>query len=401
MKQHPIFIVGAPRSGTTLLSALLSSHSRIACGPESHFFNKLASKEIDDAIQDDNWPNKAVSLLTSTKLSGQCVYELFGLKSDDIRVYLTNRSPSLRVLLEALTVQHAHKLDKVRWAEKTPNHLLCLPLIRSTFPGSPIIRIIRDPRDSAMSMRKLPWASQSILANCYLWDAWFSSSHEFCVRDEETLTIRYEDLILSPKTVLSKICCHIGESFEENMLDTSETARIVSSPNEFWKTQVADPLDLDRLYVWKRELPKQLLKPTTYACQYGIETFQYEQASPPKSLYFLYCLDRDFIEMNEASIIESSNNGMEFIQVQKIKVLEHTDLGAGTFFVCKLPDLEDEFLEKVLSLLKFFLYLLINRMRGHSIACPEDYLDLRKAKGLSNFWRIFFLKILGSKAASI
>jgi len=48
---QPVFIVGSPRSGTTFLSAMLSNHSRLCCGPETQFFNKLdTEKLINDAL---------------------------------------------------------------------------------------------------------------------------------------------------------------------------------------------------------------------------------------------------------------------------------------------------------------------------------------------------------------
>ena len=56
MTNKPIFIVGAPRSGTTLLSAILGSHSRIACGPETQFFSKLNLPALSSAAEDSYWP---------------------------------------------------------------------------------------------------------------------------------------------------------------------------------------------------------------------------------------------------------------------------------------------------------------------------------------------------------
>ncbi len=401
MKNAPIFIVGAPRSGTTLLSAFLTSHSQIACGPESHFFNKLNKRDLNNALQDINWPHKAADLVTSLKLSGQSVHELFGLTPDKITSHLMNRPPSIRTLLESLTIQYAQKMDKPRWAEKTPNHVLHLPLIRNIFPESPIIRIIRDPRDSAMSMRKLPWASQSILANCYLWNEWFSASHAFCTQDKKTLTIRYEDLVLEPKLILSKICDHIGEDFEETMLNFSKSAHSVSSPKEYWKAQVAKPLALDRLYVWKRELPSYLHRATTYACLPGVETFGYDGVESPKSIYSLYQLDREFIEKNESFFVELANNGKRLVSLTEDDISKGIYSSNRDIFICHLPALKGKLLRRISILINLLIYLLTHRIRGYSTIYFQDSLDLHKTQGPIEILRIIALKILGSKSNAL
>ena len=41
MKKPPIFIVGCPRSGTTLIRVILDSHPNICCGPETHIIDKI------------------------------------------------------------------------------------------------------------------------------------------------------------------------------------------------------------------------------------------------------------------------------------------------------------------------------------------------------------------------
>src|SRR5690606_7190047 len=88
MRDEPIVIVGAPRSGTTLLAAILASHSRICCGQETHFFSKLGSSAVEEALNDPEWPRQATVLLASLDLSGQAVHELYGVTREEISDYL-------------------------------------------------------------------------------------------------------------------------------------------------------------------------------------------------------------------------------------------------------------------------------------------------------------------------
>ncbi|MDT8305503.1 MAG: sulfotransferase, partial [Anaerolineae bacterium] len=66
MNKPPIFVVGVQRSGTTLLAALLAAHSRMSCGPETHFFRWLAEEEEPSRLcRADSWPETAVSFLSA------------------------------------------------------------------------------------------------------------------------------------------------------------------------------------------------------------------------------------------------------------------------------------------------------------------------------------------------
>ena len=93
-------------------------------------------------------------------------------------------------------------------------------------------------------MKKLPWASQSVVANAYLWSEWFNKSHSFCLIDQNTLTICYEDLVLEPERILRRVCTHVGREFEFSMLDRSKSADSVASPKEQWKLQVSQAVRL-------------------------------------------------------------------------------------------------------------------------------------------------------------
>ena len=314
MKNSPIFIVGLPRSGTTLIAAMLGNHSRIACGPETQFFHKISESKLHSAISDPKWPRKAVEIIMSITLANQKVYELYNLSHEDIKDFLSKHKPSIRVMLEALTETYAVKLGRPRWSEKTNNHLLYLELIRKEFPESPVIRIIRDPRDSAISMRKLPWASNSVLANCYILNQLYLKSKSFFESDNNAITLRYEDLVLNPERELKKICKFIGEEFIPSMLDTRESGKLVSSPNEPWKEEVHKELYTSRRFAWKRELPLQIQEAATFLCFTNIKDFNYDIRRKPFRTVQVYPLNEKIIENNENIFINATTHGTQLIR---------------------------------------------------------------------------------------
>lgn len=144
--------------------------------------------------------------------------------------------------------------DKKRWAEKTPDHLKHVALIRAHFPTSPIIRIYRDPRDVALSIRKVPWGAQSLLEALLFWQSWDQASFKFFSTDPLAYSLRYEDLLGSPEKTVRALCSFIDEPYEPEMLDTSAAGRLVNTRNSPWKAKASQPIDASRIGVWQREL---------------------------------------------------------------------------------------------------------------------------------------------------
>lgn len=253
----PIFVVGVARSGTTLLSAMLSAHARLDCGPESRLFARLrhlGDGERAALMAPASWPGPAVDFILGLANQDHPIVELFGLTADDIRTWLTARPPSVVAMLEALTVQHAERAGKARWVEKTPRHLLMLDTLRELWPDSRIVRIVRDPRDVAMSLSRMPFATDSVIANLVRVDYDDRLSRGFMARDPGTMTLRYENLLAEPEAELRRICEFVGEEFDPGMLASRAEGAPVAGAHEWWKAAVAGPLDSSRIGRWKQDM---------------------------------------------------------------------------------------------------------------------------------------------------
>lgn len=252
VSEAPIFVVGAPRSGTTLLAAILASHERLTCGPETTFFLKIPEEELRKCVADEAWPRLAVERIWDVHLTGQRVASLYGVSRDDLETYLSARQPSVGAMLGAIVDQRRLARGAQRWIEKTPNHLLSLDQILDAFPDAKIVHIVRDPRDVARSMRSLPWASSHVLGNAWLWRDWYRrsgsarSSHSASI-----FTVRYEDLVTDPEVVISAICDFIGEVFTESMLHPEHSADDVTTPAEEWKRGNRSSLSASRALAWR------------------------------------------------------------------------------------------------------------------------------------------------------
>lgn len=264
MIRPPIFIVGVQRSGTTLLAAMLASHSRLSCGPETHFFRKLAAVPSDALCAPESWPHEAVhfvSSITHTNFNGESdktttLLQKYGLSREQVENFLRNRDPGIPAILASVVEPYMRVLGKQRWVEKTPDHISFLDRIRKSFPDSPIIRIVRDPRDTALSMMQVPWGAKTFLEALLYWKRLDGAGDAFIRNDQFSHTLRYEDLIRTPREELEKLCRFIGEDFEEQMLDTSVTGKQVNSRDVPWKAKASQPVDSSRDKVWLRSLSK-------------------------------------------------------------------------------------------------------------------------------------------------
>ena len=247
----PIFVVGVPRSGTTLLMALLGSHPRIACGPETHFFAYL-HPEIEAALADPaTWPDPAVAYLDAIRPYGESPLDRYDLTPVAIRARLVDRPPSVRSILAGLVDAHAERLGKPRWAEKTPAHILYLDAIRAHFPDAAILKLVRDPRDVALSLRSMPWGPATWAEALQIWASMEQTSRPWMQGDPRSRVIYYEDLVTDPATTLRGVSDWLGEAFDPAMLDQASTASQVISTPHWWNTKPAGPIDPKRARGWR------------------------------------------------------------------------------------------------------------------------------------------------------
>jgi hypothetical protein len=123
--QRPIFVVGAPRSGTTFLGDCIAQLPEV-----SYHFEPIATKIAVRYIYEELWD------LSKSKWFYKTAY---------------------------CWMMRSHLDSDLRFAEKTPQNSFLIDFLHQTFPDAQFIHIIRDGRDSALSYSKKPWlqAAQS------------------------------------------------------------------------------------------------------------------------------------------------------------------------------------------------------------------------------------------------
>jgi hypothetical protein len=188
----PIFVIGSPRSGTTLLRLLLDAHPRISCGEETHFLRDL------EAIVGRNWE------LVAT----------YGLP----REWWLEHIRSLYLDFQAEVLARS---GKGRWAEKDPTYTLHLPFIEELFPGALYVHLLRDGHDVVASFRDRLGYSAAARAARSEWARYVNAARALGARlpAERFCELRYEALVSDPEPEAQRLFAFLGEEWDPTVLD--------------------------------------------------------------------------------------------------------------------------------------------------------------------------------------
>lgn len=217
----PIFLVGAERSGTTLLRLMLDHHPKIAFNYEFEF-------AVDQINAAGNWPDlptyyeylayHRIFLGTGFGIDHSLDYPAL------VNNFLLQKQKRDNKPIVGATVHHKfHHLIKI-------------------WPKAKFIHILRDGRDVARSNIMMGWAG-NMFTGVELWiiaeRLWQKLSTQLA--PEQHITIRYEELIQNPEKVLTQICDFIGVAFDKAMFDYAKhTTYSLPDPKivERWRKQL-------------------------------------------------------------------------------------------------------------------------------------------------------------------
>jgi hypothetical protein len=248
----PFFVVGAQRSGTTLLRLMLAAHPRLAIPPESHFIPDLLRLERRAGGLAAQRDEIARLLVTHDRLVD------FDLGAAFIRDTVQTLQPlTTRTITDALFAEYARRHDKPRWGDKTPRYCGFVPELRMVFPEARFIHVVRDGRDTALSSWKAAFGPRTWVAAAYKWRDSIRATQRgiHAVPGDTVLEVRYEELLRYPETILSRVCHFIGESFHDAMLRYSEQAdHLVPSWEKQWHARLSGPVDGSNAGKWRTQL---------------------------------------------------------------------------------------------------------------------------------------------------
>ncbi len=217
--ENLVFLLSLPRSGSTLLSLLLGSHSDILCPPEPWFLLKLAA------------------------LTQPCSVE--NIVDDELAAIGTKEFVSDETLIEAsrafaITVYNSHlqTAGKTIFVDKTPRYYHILPWLDQLFPKAQKIWLKRNPLDVASSYKKTWGAGPEIILGQKITSlsfdfavGLFKLAAYFELPSPYKLEVQYEKLVETPQETLTDICDWLGVPFEATMLDYGQNQTLIARHN--------------------------------------------------------------------------------------------------------------------------------------------------------------------------
>jgi hypothetical protein len=274
---RPLFVIGAARSGTNLVRALLSAHPSIELRNEPELFLSLmrAGVGAEDVVPRGD----RVRVLLELSRTGLTHHHIAALSPATIEEFLTTRRElGLKETYELLLPRP----DQLVWGEKSLSNAYLMREIASLYPDTVFVHVLRDPRATTLSWVALHYlededealeldrdAAGAVAYSAMRWASWtdaIDGSSE-TLPDAAVTRMRFEELVDEPAPVLQRVCMRLGVEFDERMLDPEQRSRDpVLETRRHAHRRLSDPVDAaradagDRLPAWAAAVVER------YAC---------------------------------------------------------------------------------------------------------------------------------------
>lgn len=269
-----LFLLGAHKSGTSLLRSLLDSHPALTVLPiETHFLElmglnisyKLRERQFSDfdpvefqraAVRLVEEYNNSISFTSDSNLRGRFDIQKFKCEMADAKELKACIDRYFHAIIKALGGEDIE--DNKIVVEKSVEHSLFAPLLKLLFPNAKFVHIVRNPYANLVSLRK--FKSGKNFPSLYellvsLEDSYNASFNNNALLDDY-LVIRYENLITQTSATIDKLCNHLGidkhtslnepsllgEPWQGNSTRAVKYRGVSNSGLEAWKEEIT-PLE--------------------------------------------------------------------------------------------------------------------------------------------------------------
>lgn len=222
MQRGPIFIAGLERSGTSLLHALLASHPHLAMTRRTNLWTHFHNQYGDLSVPAN------LDRCLGTMLRYKRVLKLQPDAARLRRDFRTGPATYAR-LFALLEEQHAERVGRPRWGDKSLHTERYADEIFAAYPGARILHMLRDPRDRyASSLTRWQVRRGGVGAGTAEWlaSARLAMRHQRRYPDRYLIT-RYETLVGQPAHTLQQICAFIEEPYVGEMLAMRGAPRLL------------------------------------------------------------------------------------------------------------------------------------------------------------------------------
>ncbi|TFH23282.1 MAG: sulfotransferase [Myxococcales bacterium] len=280
-----VFLVGCPRSGTTLAKRMLDAHPRIAITRETHWITRFFRKHV--GLTDDG-------MVTPALLDELLAYKRFPhlhLDEADVRALVTAEKPMrYTTFVSAVFDLYGLREGKPLVGDKTPPYVRYVGMLSEMWPRARFVHIIRDGRDVCLSMlkwrmadraagRRSTWEEDPVTTTALWWEWLIRLGREAGepLGPDRYYEMKYETLVADPPGELATLCKFLELPYDDVMLRyhegrTSSDAKL--SANAAWLPPTQGLRD------WRNQMSPEDLENFEAAAGTMLTELGYEHGAP-------------------------------------------------------------------------------------------------------------------------
>jgi hypothetical protein len=296
-----IFITGASRSGTTLLSLILDMHPAVLSLKETHYFGEAWHPDARGRRFDPREATEACAALLARQADRGLPRTVTSIQRSRARQLVDDLGPAAldpATMFSAVALELASAQSKSIACEKTPRNVFYAEALLRAYPSARIIHMVRDPR-AVMASQKMRWHRRRLSAHGYAvsrhesvrtWVNYHPLTIARLWRDAATAALRvagsprvtllrFEDLVCDPERTVAGLCDWLGLDFVPTMLDVPQT----NSSHQSCCNGARRGLYPDAIVTWLTKLTTAEIAIVERRCSELMARFGYEPTLSPRS----------------------------------------------------------------------------------------------------------------------
>lgn len=255
------FIIGRPRSGTTLLRILFEAHPHVLIPPESPFIISLYKKYGKVTFWDESTIDEFCEDLLKQRYFDKWLIGKDLLYKSLLEAKGEN---TFQTMVRKVCLTYSSVFDKkeiLLIGDKNPAYSLFIHRIQKLFPEARIIHITRDYRDNYLSLIKVNFEVPIVPLVIYRWKFALHRMWKLKKRYPDLIySIKYEDLVAEPERQFQNLCHFLGIQYDPSVMSfyrkKSEVEKAYAGLEEIGQVHQSlfNPISTRRINLWQTEM---------------------------------------------------------------------------------------------------------------------------------------------------
>jgi hypothetical protein len=281
------FIIGRPRSGTTLLRVLFEAHPHVLIPPESPFIISLYKKYGKVTYWDEPVIHEFCEDLFRQRYFDKWLIDKDVLVKNLLEARGENTFQDMvrKVCLSYTSVFDKEEIRLI--GDKNPAYSLFIERIHELFPEAKIIHITRDYRDNYLSLTKVNFEVPIVPLVVYRWKFAYRRVQKLKKKCPDLIySLKYEDLATDPEKQFREVCRFLGLTFESEVLSfykkKAEVEKAYADSEEIALVHKSlfNPISTSRMNLWKTEMSPRQVRVADLVAGKTAEKAGYERKYP-------------------------------------------------------------------------------------------------------------------------